>query len=319
MLLEGTIVAETVQLIPIDQIERNPENPRLIFRQDELDSLQASIAKQGILVPLTLYKDKSHYYLLDGERRWRCAGKLNLGKVPAIVQPKPDTMQNLMMMFAIHNARKDWDPLPTAFKLEELEDIFEKRNGRKPTESELAGIASLSRGEVRRLKKLLSLPHEYRQELLDELEKPRSQQEITVDHVLEATKAAESLRKKEVISPPEEDKLRAAIVQKFRQKIEKNTVAPRLLVKLANAVSRGEVTSQTARLAVNKIVHKRNYTIQNAFADTVEQADFEHTTEQLIQRVIARLQEHQTRKYQMSAGLRNYLRDLQTLIGKSLR
>ena len=26
-----------------------------------------------------------------------------------------------MMMFAIHNARQDWDPLPTALKLEELE------------------------------------------------------------------------------------------------------------------------------------------------------------------------------------------------------
>ena len=97
-----------------------------------------------------------------------------------------------MMMFAIHKSRKDWDPLPTALKLADLEKEYTRRNDKKPTESELAGIASLSRGEVRRLKKLLGLPEEYRKILLAELEKPRSQQVITVDHVIEATKGAEA-------------------------------------------------------------------------------------------------------------------------------
>lgn len=39
--------------------------------------------------------------------------------MPVIVQPKPDKLQNIMMMFAIHNARRDWDPLPTAYTLQE--------------------------------------------------------------------------------------------------------------------------------------------------------------------------------------------------------
>ena len=101
-------MAATVELIDPSKIEQNPDNPRLIFRLQELEELETSIASQGILVPLTLYQDGKRYILLDGERRWRCARKLGLHRVPAIIQPKPERIQNIMMMFAIHNARRDW-------------------------------------------------------------------------------------------------------------------------------------------------------------------------------------------------------------------
>jgi ParB family chromosome partitioning protein len=181
--------AATVKLIDPRVVSSNPENPRLIFRQEELQALQDSIASQGILVPVSVFVEGNSYVLLDGERRWRCAVKLSLGHIPAIVQPKPDRLQNIMMMFAIHNSRKDWDPLPTAYKLRDLQGEFTKRNSRPPTEAELAELASLSRGEVRRLRQLLALPETYRGELMDELKKPHSEQVITVDHVLETTRS----------------------------------------------------------------------------------------------------------------------------------
>src|SRR5262249_16320059 len=156
----------------------------------------------------TVYQHaKNDYVLLDGERRWRCAIKLGLPRVPVIVQPKPDRLQNIMMMFAIHNSRTDWDPLPTAYKLEELEKELPSRQGRGPNERELAELASLTRGEVRRLKNLLGLPADYRDELMRELELPRAEQVLTVDVVLEATRGAAALRKREVLEPTEEDAL----------------------------------------------------------------------------------------------------------------
>lgn len=296
-------MAEIVRLIDPDTLQRNPENPRLIFRQEELDALQSSIAQQGILVPLTVFQDGRRYFLLDGERRWRCAIKLGLTKVPIIVQPKPDRMQNLMMMFAIHNARKDWDPLPTALKLRELENEFNERQGRSPTEAELAGLASISRGEVRRLKKLLGLPSEYRTELLNELEKPRSQQKITVDHVLEATKAAESLRKRYILTEADEDSLRRAVIEKFRTGVIVNTVAPRKLARLARAVERGEVSRPVAARAVQRLIKEPKYSIDDAFSASVERADFEHGIEQLVDRLVARLDEHDRRGYEVSEKL----------------
>jgi len=303
-------MAEVVKLVDPHRIGRNPENPRLIFHQEELTALEESIAKQGILVPLTIFQDGKDYYLLDGERRWRCAIKLGISRVPVIVQPKPERMQNIMMMFAIHNARKDWDPLPTALKLDELEKEYTKRNGKKPTERELAGIASLSRGEIRRLKKLLRLPRELREELMHELKKPRSKQQITVDHVLESTKAAEALKKRSIIGEDVESSLTKAIIAKFRTGVINNTVAPRKLVKLAQAVQRGEVAVAAATLAVEKLIQRPDYSIDSAFAETVEQVDFQHTFEQLVERLMSRIEEHQRRRYKISDKLKEALRQL---------
>jgi ParB family transcriptional regulator, chromosome partitioning protein len=303
-------MAETVKLVDPRHLERNPENPRLIFRQEELDALQASIAEQGILVPLTVFRDNKSLILLDGERRWRCALKLGLSSVPVIIQPKPDRLQNIMMMFAIHNARKDWDPLPTALKLQELEKEFQARNNRRPTEIELAGLASLSRGEVRRLKKLLSLPKAYRQELLNELEKPKAEQIITVDHVLETTKGAEALQKRKIIDRKEEDSLRRAIIEKFRTKVETNTVAPRMLARLGRAIDRGEVSTQAARQVTIQLIKNPTYSIEDAFQQSVEQADYEYSLEQLASRLISRLAEYKQRGYSPSLKAINLLREL---------
>ena len=81
-------------------------------------------------MPLTVYAKGDGFVILDGERRWRCARRLALAEIPAIVLPEPTPLQNIMMMFAIHNTRTDWDPLPTAYKLRELEEEFTRRQKR---------------------------------------------------------------------------------------------------------------------------------------------------------------------------------------------
>lgn len=293
-------MSETVRLLTPSQIEPNPENPRLIFHEDELETLRQSISKQGILVPLTVYQEGKKFKILDGERRWRCSLKLNLSSVPVIVQDKPDRMTNLMMMFAIHNARRDWDPLPTAIKLEQLEAEFKKRQGHAPTITELSGIASLPMGEVRRLKKLLALPMHYREELLAELEKPRSQQALTVDHVIETTTGVEALQKRNIVTAEEVEPLRQAIIQKFREKIIDNTVAPRKLANLARAVERNEVTVEAARASIMKLQNKASYTIQNVYEETVELADLEHGIDQLASRLTDKLQDMSDREVRLS-------------------
>lgn len=311
-------MAETVRLIDPRSLSPNPDNPRLIFRQDEIEALQKSIADQGILVPLTVFLDGKRFRILDGERRWKCAVKLRLRSVPAIVQPKPERLQNLMMMFAIHNARKDWDPLPTAMKLSDLESEFRKRYERAPSETELAGLASISRGEVRRLKKLLQLPSEYRDELLEELEKPRHEQTLTVDHVIEATSAAAGLRKRGIVDATGEDRLRKAIIAKFRSGVIDNTVAPRKLLRLGRAVERGELSLADAVRVVTRLVKDAAYSIDAAFEDSVEQADFQHRVEQVVSRLSNQLGELTTRRYRLTKQLRKALEELRRQVGQLL-
>ncbi len=108
----------TTRLVHInpDEIIRNPENPRLIFRELDMNALLESIQEVGIQVPLTVYwdPDDKTYVVLDGERRWRCSVKLNLPEIPVIVQAKPTRLENILMMFNIHNVRVAWEPVPAA-------------------------------------------------------------------------------------------------------------------------------------------------------------------------------------------------------------
>jgi len=299
------MAAETgISLIDPQKLRANPENPRLIFRLEELRILQDSIKHQGILVPLTVYRERQGYVILDGERRWRCALKLALDTVPAIVQPKPDPLQNLMMMFAIHNQRQEWDPLPTAYKLQELENRVAQEWSRPPTESELAELASITRGEVRRLKVLLTLPQEYRDELMEELEKPRPEQVLTVDHVLEATRGAAALAKRGILDTEEEEDLRRAVVDKFKDGRLTSTVEPRLLARMARAVEREEITPQAAHQAAVRIIQDPEYTVKDAFDSSVQAADFAHGTEQLAERLVSRIAEHEREKYAPTESLR---------------
>lgn len=312
-------MVETVAAIETKKVSPNPENPRLIFHQDELEALQDSISKQGILVPLTVYRGGAGYVILDGERRWRCAVKLGLASIPAIVQPKPAPLQNLMMMFAIHHRRNEWDPLPTALKLERLEKLYSDRYKGKPTEKQLAEIASLTRGEVRRYKKLLRLPLSYRTTLMEEIAKPRSQQVLTVDHVLEATDAANALRKREIVDDAGEEAVRSAIVSRFQEKKIESTVDPRKFARLARAVERGEIERKDAKKVVRQFVDNPNYTIASLFRETVEAEDFRHSLEMSVDRVSERLKSLRHRKFDLSDSLRSALEGLERQIRLTLR
>ncbi len=311
-------MAESVRLIDPRKILPNKENPRLIFREDELMALEGSIKQQGILVPLTVFEEKKKFVILDGERRWRCAIKLAMPSVPVIVQPRPDLLQNIMMMFAIHKSRRDWDPLPTAMKLAQLERILTKHHGAPPSEEALAAAASITRGEVRRYRRILELPDKYKNELMNELERPRPEQVLTVDHVLESVRGAESVRKREIINEEEEGKLSEALIAKFRNKTIKSTVAPRQLPRIARAVQRGEIGRDVARSAILKIIREPRFTVDDAFKHSVAQVDFEHSVEQIAERLRSRLEEHLQRKYRPGERMRASLRQLADMIRKTL-
>jgi len=134
--------------IPVDKIIPNPENPRLIFNQERLDALAESIAEVGILVPLIVFQeDDGRYILLDGERRWRCAKRLNIKDVPANIIAKPSKVENILRMFNIHNVREDWELMPTALKLRQVMEVLGLTNERR-----LSGLTSLTISTIRRCK-----------------------------------------------------------------------------------------------------------------------------------------------------------------------
>jgi ParB family chromosome partitioning protein len=145
-----------ISILKVDSIEKNPHNPRRLFDKEPLTELMESIKDLGILVPLDVYPmkgEKNKYVLLDGERRWRCAKTLNLNEVPAIILERPDDLQNILIMFHIHNLREPWQLMPTALKLKKIMEMI-----RSESESRLHAVTRLSISQIRRCKDLLSYP-----------------------------------------------------------------------------------------------------------------------------------------------------------------
>jgi ParB/RepB/Spo0J family partition protein len=150
----------TLKDLDIAQVFQNPDNPRLIFNEKELDDLKGSIASAGVLVPITVYEDSAdRYILLDGERRWRASLALGRTTIPANIIDKPTSIaQNILQMFNIHYFREEWELYPTAVKLGELMKLL---NNDK--DSFLAKATGLNLSTVKRCKILLWYPEKYRE------------------------------------------------------------------------------------------------------------------------------------------------------------
>ena len=223
------------QLSPRD-IGKNPENPRLIFRQEEMESLLVSIDTHGIQVPLTVYGEGDGYRLIDGERRWRCALKLNLRTVPALVQEKPTELQNLLLMYNIHALREQWDYFTIASKLVRVIELFNGERGYEPNEVELSNETGLSRGQIRRCRLLLDLPKKYKRMLLAELELPKTRQKLSEDFFIEMERALKTVTKRFPQYHDTLDEVRDGLIEKYRSGMINAVTDFRQLSKIATSV-----------------------------------------------------------------------------------
>ncbi len=109
-----------VRLVPVDRIEPNPENPRLLFEESALEELAASITEHGVLQPILVRPmDHDRYQLVAGERRWRAATKAGLATIPALVEELDD--EAALEIAVIENLqREDLSPLEEATMYEKM-------------------------------------------------------------------------------------------------------------------------------------------------------------------------------------------------------
>jgi ParB family transcriptional regulator, chromosome partitioning protein len=271
-----------------DQIRPNPENPRMIFREAELNELLLSIQGVGIRVPLTVYRDGSHFVILDGERRWRCARRLNLKVVPAIIHPKPTRLENILMMFNIHNVRVNWDMIAMAYKLRDVQTML-AGEGQPSTPRDVAGLTGLSISTVRRCFELLDLPQKYQDMLVEEALKPRDKQKVTVDLFAEVLKARNTIRnyQPQVFKNIREDEFLDAMVEKYSSGVINNVVKFRDLSRIARASRAGESDADVG-MVIEKVINQPNYSIDRAYQESVQHA---YQNRDLSQKVVGLLKQ----------------------------
>lgn len=109
--------------IPVEQISRNPGQPRRIFDRKALEELADSIARFGVITPLTVRKSDGGYELIAGERRLRAAKLAGLTAVPCYILEADDEGSSLMAL--IENLqRRDLDCFEEAQSLQRLTQLY---------------------------------------------------------------------------------------------------------------------------------------------------------------------------------------------------
>ena len=174
-----------VRIVPVDHIDPNPQQPRVVFEEDALGELAASIREHGVLQPILVRPTgPNQYQIVAGERRWRASRLAGLTSIPALIEEIDD--DTALEISIIENLqREDLTPLDEAamydrmvhqhgYSIRKLAEKLGKDKGYLENRLRLAGAPD----EIRELVSLRkdSLSHAYE---LMKIEDPKKRRRLT--------------------------------------------------------------------------------------------------------------------------------------------
>lgn len=149
-IVEEKVNEERVQMIPIEKIYSNPNQPRKTFDPIGIEELANSIKVNGIIQPIIVSEDAKGYMIIAGERRWRASRSINLKEVPCIV--KHYSEKQLLVVSLIENLqRKDLNVIEEARAYQYLIDQYHI------TQEQLSEAIGKSRSYLANILRLLRL------------------------------------------------------------------------------------------------------------------------------------------------------------------
>jgi ParB family chromosome partitioning protein len=153
--------ADGPRALPIDLVQRNPQQPRKHFDEGELNDLANSIRSHGVLQPILVRPIAGgKYEIVAGERRWRAAQRAGLHAIPAVIRELNEV--EVLEIAIIENVqRTDLNPIEEAQGFQALIDRF----GR--TQQEIADAVGKSRPHIANMLRLLALPDDLQEMVRD--------------------------------------------------------------------------------------------------------------------------------------------------------
>lgn len=115
-------LTHTVSMIPLEEIEVNPFQPRTDFDPTALNDLAESLKVHGLIQPITVRRlADRQYQLISGERRLRASKMAGLREVPAYIRLAND--QEMIEMALVENIqRSDLNAIEVAITYQRLID-----------------------------------------------------------------------------------------------------------------------------------------------------------------------------------------------------
>lgn len=139
------------RLLPIDQIDPNPHQPRQVM--GDLSELMASIAEKGIIEPIIVRRRQHRYQIIAGERRYQAAVQVGLAEIPVVIRDVDDA--EVIELALVENLqRKDLTPF------EESEALFTLSQQSGLTHDQLAKRLGKSRTGITEALALNQMPED---------------------------------------------------------------------------------------------------------------------------------------------------------------
>lgn len=148
---KGMLDSNRVLFLPVDVIAPNPDQPRRVFPQHELEELAASIRSLGLLQPLTVRRGERGWELVAGERRLRAAKLAGLTEVPCL-SLQIDSQRSSLLALVENLQRRDLDFWEEALALNKLISTYHL------SQEEAARRIGKSQSAVANKLRLLKLP-----------------------------------------------------------------------------------------------------------------------------------------------------------------
>ena len=146
--------------ISIEAVSPNPYQPRTVWDEQELADLAESIRVNGVIQPIIVRPAGSGYQLIVGERRLRAAQSASLTTIPALIRAAGD--EQLLELALVENIhRTDLNPIERAKAYQNYLNTFSL------TQAEAAGRLGEDRSVVANHLRLLDLPDEVKQMLIE--------------------------------------------------------------------------------------------------------------------------------------------------------
>lgn len=143
--------------LPIRLIDPNPDQPRRVFADEELEQLAGSIRIHGVLQPVVVRRAGERYELVVGERRWRAAQRAGLDAIPVVIA-EVDADDRLEVALVENVQRSDLNPIELAIAFRALADTG-------ATQEEIGRRVGLDRSTIANHLRLLELPKEVQGDL----------------------------------------------------------------------------------------------------------------------------------------------------------
>ena len=157
----GETLEALVNEVSLDNIVVRGNQPRKVFNQESIEEMAESIREHGVLQPLLVRPlDNGKYELVAGERRLRASMLADLDKVPVVIREMEDPVAWEAAL--IENLqRENLNPIEEANGYREMLD----RHGY--TQEELARKIGKSRTYIANTVRLLNLPEEVREMVIN--------------------------------------------------------------------------------------------------------------------------------------------------------